>query len=223
MRPRIITIDGPAGAGKSSLAKEIAKRFGYTHLDSGALYRAIGVAAKEAGIDLTKEEEVVELAKGLEIKLKENRVLLNGREITDKIRTPEAGNLASQVAQHKEIREIVVKTLRKLAQGKEIVIDGRDAGSYIFPEAELKIYLTASPEERAKRRFRELLEKGFKVSYEKVLKEVIERDKKDANREFAPLAVPEGATIIDSTGKTFQEVLEEVRKLIEGEKTSKTY
>jgi len=223
MRPRIITIDGPAGAGKSSLAKEIAKRFGYTHLDSGALYRTIGVAAKEAGVNLADEKAVVELAKKLKIELKENRVFLNGKEITEKIRTPEAGTLASQVAQHREVREVVVKILRKLAEGKEVVIDGRDAGSYIFPEAELKIYLTASPEERAERRYRELLQKGFKVSYKEVLKEVIERDRKDASREFAPLTIPEGAVVIDSSGKSLEEVLKEVKELIEGKKTSKTY
>ena len=223
MRPRIITIDGPAGAGKSSLAKEIAKRFGYTHLDSGALYRTIGVAAKEAGVNLADEKAVVELAKKLKIELKENRVFLNGKEITEKIRTPEAGTLASQVAQHREVREVVVKILRKLAEGKEVVIDGRDAGSYIFPEAELKIYLTASPEERAERRYRELLQKGFRVSYKEVLKEVIERDRKDASREFAPLTIPEGAVVIDSSGKSLEEVLKEVKELIEGKKTSKTY
>jgi len=223
MRPRIITIDGPAGAGKSSLAKEIAKRFGYTHLDSGALYRTLGVAAKEAGVNLADEKAVVELAKKLKIELKENRVFVNGKEITEKIRTPEAGTLASQVAQHREVREVVVKILRKLAEGKEVVIDGRDAGSYIFPEAELKIYLTASPEERAERRYRELLQKGFKVSYKEVLKEVIERDRKDASREFAPLTIPEGAVVIDSSGKSLEEVLKEVKELIEGKKTSKTY
>ena len=219
MRPRIITIDGPAGAGKSSLAKEIAKRFGYTHLDSGALYRAIGVAAKEAGIDLTDERAVVELAKKLKIELKENRVFLNGKEITEKIRAPEAGTLASQVAQHREVREVVVKILRELAQGKEVVIDGRDAGSYIFPEAELKIYLTASPEERAKRRHKELTQKGFKIPYEKVLREVIERDKKDASRKFAPLVIPEGAVVIDSTGIGLEELLIKVEELIKGAKT----
>ena len=215
LNPRIITIDGPAGAGKSTLAKEIAKRFGYTHLDSGALYRAIGYATKEAGIDPADEEKVVKLAKTLKIELKGDRVLLNGTDITEKIRTPEGGILASQVAQHKEVREVVVKILRELANGKKVVIDGRDAGTYIFPWAQLKIYLTASPEERARRRYEELLKKGYRVNYREILKEVIERDRKDASREFAPLTVPEGAVIIDSTGKSLEEVLKEVEKLID--------
>ncbi|RKQ64125.1 cytidylate kinase [Thermovibrio guaymasensis] len=215
INPRIITIDGPAGAGKSTLAKEISKRFGYTHLDSGAIYRAIGFASKEMGIDLNNEIEVLEIAKKLKIELKGSRVFVNGKDVTEEIRTPEGGVLASQVAQHREVREVVVKILRNLAQGKKVVIDGRDAGTYIFPEAQLKIYLTASPEERAKRRYRELVEKGFKVSYEQVLKEVVERDKKDKSRKFAPLTVPKGAVIIDSTGKSLEQVLNEVKKLID--------
>lgn len=211
---RIITIDGPAGAGKSTIAKEIAKRFGFTHLDSGAIYRAIGVACKEVGINLEDEKAVLGVAQKFQIELKGDRVLLDGEDITEKIRTPEGGFLASKVAQFKEVREIVVKTLRKIAKGKRVVTDGRDAGTYIFPEADLKIYLTASPEERARRRYEELIKKGFNVSYEEILKEVIERDERDKNRKFAPLVIPEGAVIIDTTGKTIEDVLSEVSQLI---------
>ncbi len=216
INPRIITIDGPAGAGKSTLAKEIAKRFGYVHLDSGALYRAIGYGCKLAGVNLKNREAVLKVAENLKIELlPDGRVLLNGKDVTEKIRTPEGGLLASQVAQFPEVREIVVKLLRKIAEGKKIVIDGRDAGTYIFPNAELKIYLTASPEERARRRYEELKKKGFNVSYEQVLKEVIERDRQDENRPFAPLRVPERAFVIDTTGKSLKEVLSEVEKLID--------
>ncbi|GAB6077146.1 (d)CMP kinase [Desulfurobacterium crinifex] len=211
---RIITIDGPAGAGKSTIAKEIAKRFGFTHLDSGAIYRAIGVACKEVGTNLEDEKAVLGVAQKLQIELKEGRVLLDGEDITEKIRTPEGGFLASKVAQFKEVREIVVKILREIAKGKRVVTDGRDAGTYIFPEADLKIYLTASPEERARRRYEELIKKGFDVSYEEILKEVIERDERDKNRKFAPLVIPEGAVIIDTTGKTIEDVLSEVSQLI---------
>ena len=211
---RIITIDGPAGAGKSTIAKEIAKRFGFTHLDSGAIYRTIGVVCKEAGVNLEDEKAVLGVAKKLQIELKGDRVLLAGEDITEKIRTPEGGFLASKVAQFKEVREIVVKILRDIAIGKRVVIDGRDAGTYIFPEADLKIYLTASPEERAKRRYEELIKKGFDVSYEEILKEVIERDERDKKRKFAPLVIPEGAVIIDTTGKTIEDVLSEVSQLI---------
>jgi len=216
INPKIITIDGPAGAGKSTLAKEIAKRFGYLHLDSGALYRAIGYGCKLAGVDLKNREAVLKVAENLKVELlPDGRVLLNGKDVTAKIRTPEGGLLASQVAQFPEVREIVVKLLRKMAEGKKIVIDGRDAGTYIFPNAELKIYLTASPEERARRRYEELKKKGYSVTYEEVLKEVIERDRQDENRPFAPLRVPDGAVVIDTTGKTLEEVLSEVEKLID--------
>ena len=211
---RIITIDGPAGAGKSTIAKEIAKRFGFTHLDSGAIYRTIGVVCKEAGVNLEDEKAVLGVAKKLQIELKGDRVLLAGEDITEKIRTPEGGFLASKVAQFKEVREIVVKILREIARGKRVITDGRDAGTYIFPEADLKIYLTASPEERAKRRYEELIKKGFDVSYEEILKEVIERDERDKKRKFAPLVIPEGAVIIDTTGKTIEDVLSEVSQLI---------
>ncbi|RUM89173.1 MAG: (d)CMP kinase [Thermovibrio sp.] len=215
-RPRIITIDGPAGAGKSTVAREIARRFGYLHLDSGALYRAIGYACKERGVNLNDGEAVLKVARSLSVELlPEGRVLLNGEDVTERIRTPEGGALAARVAQYPEVREIVVELLRKMARGKRVVIDGRDAGSYIFPDADLKIYLTASPEERARRRYEELLKKGFKVSYEKVLKEVLERDRMDESRKFAPLKVPEGAVTIDTTGKSLEEVISEISKLID--------
>ena len=213
-RPKIITIDGPAGAGKSTVAKKVAELFGYFHLDSGAIYRAIGYACKEKGVNLKDEKSVLKVAKGLSIQLKGDRVYLNGVDVTNKIRTPQGGVLASQVAQFPSVRELVVKLLREMAEGKEVVIDGRDAGSYIFPDAPLKIYLTAAPEERARRRFKELKKKGFNVSYQEILKEIIERDEKDRNRSFAPLTVPEGAVVIDTTGKSLEQVLFEVEKLI---------
>ena len=213
--PSIITIDGPAGAGKSSVAKEIARKFGYLHLDSGAVYRAIGVACKEKGVNLNDENAVVKCAAGLDVMLEgDGRVFVGGEDFTGKVRTLEAGRLASKVARFKQVREIVVNILRKLAKGKRIVIDGRDAGSYIFPDADLKIYLTASVEERADRRYKELLKKGEKVSYAKVLKEVIERDESDRKREFAPLIIPEGAVVVDTTGKSFDEVMEIIERLI---------
>ncbi|ADU97153.1 cytidylate kinase [Thermovibrio ammonificans HB-1] len=215
--PTIITIDGPAGAGKSTLAKEIAKKFGYLHLDSGALYRTIGYACVQRGVDLSDEKKVLNVARSISVELQNGKVLLNGEDVTRQIRTPEAGKWASQVAQYPEVREVVVQILRKLARGKKVVVDGRDAGSYIFPEAQLKIYLTASSQERAKRRLEELKRKGFNLSYEEVLKEIVERDRKDENRPFAPLKVPEGAVIIDSTGKTLEEVLQEVEKLIKND------
>jgi len=215
-KPTIITIDGPAGAGKSTVAREIAKRFGYVHLDSGAIYRAIGYACSLRGADLDNVKEVMAVAESIEVKLTEKgNVILNDKDVTEEIRKPEGGYLASRVARFKEVREVVVKLLRKMAEGKRVVVDGRDAGSYIFPEADLKIYLTATPEERAKRRYSELKKRGFNVSYQEVLKEVVERDERDKNRPFAPLTVPEGAYVIDTTGKSLEKVLSEISRLIE--------
>lgn len=215
LKPKIITIDGPAGAGKSTLAKEIAKRFGYFYLDSGALYRAIGYACKQEGVDLENQEEVLNCAKKLNLKLQDGRVLLNGIDISSEIRTPEAGLLASKVAKYPKVRELIIKLLRKGAQGKKVVIDGRDAGTYIFPEAQLKIFLTASPEERARRRYKELINRGFKVSYDQILKEINERDELDKRRKTAPLKVPEGALVIDTTNKIIEDVIKELLPLID--------
>jgi len=215
LKPKIITIDGPAGAGKSTLAKEIAERFGYFYLDSGALYRAIGYACKQEGVDLENQEEVLNCAKKLNLKLQDGRVLLNGIDISSEIRTPEAGLLASKVAKYPKVRELIIKLLRKGAQGKKVVIDGRDAGTYIFPEAQLKIFLTASPEERARRRYKELINRGFKVSYDQILKEINERDELDKRRKTAPLKVPEGALVIDTTNKIIEDVIKELLPLID--------
>jgi len=209
----VITIDGPAGSGKSTLAKALSKELGFTHIDSGAIYRAIGVACSLMGINLEDEGAVLKAASSLNVEMKGERVIVNGDDLTERIREPEAGLLASKVARFKGIRDIVVRIVREISKGKRIVIDGRDAGSYIFPDAELKVFLTASPQERAKRRFEELKRKGFNVSYEDILREVMERDRSDRTRKFAPLVVPEGAVVIDTTDKSFNEVLEEVKGL----------
>ncbi|WP_297445768.1 (d)CMP kinase [Desulfurobacterium sp.] len=215
MEVKKITIDGPAGAGKSTIAKILAKKLGFLHLDSGAVYRAIGVAAKKSGIDLDSEEAVSLFLKRISVEIKDDgRVFLNGLDLTEEIRKPEGGVLASKVARFPEVRKKVIEVLRKAAEGRKVVTDGRDAGTNIFPDAELKIFLTASPEERAKRRYEELKEKGFNVTFEQVLKEVRERDYQDKNREVAPLTVPEGAYVIDTTGKTVEAVVREIEELL---------
>lgn len=215
MEVKKITIDGPAGAGKSTIAKILAKKLGFLHLDSGAVYRAIGVAAKKSGIDLDSEEAVSLFLKRIFVEIKDDgRVFLNGLDLTEEIRKPEGGVLASKVARFPEVRKKVIEVLRKAAEGRKVVTDGRDAGTNIFPDAELKIFLTASPEERAKRRYEELKEKGFNVTFEQVLKEVRERDYQDKNREVAPLTVPEGAYVIDTTGKTVEAVVREIEELL---------
>ncbi len=210
-----ITIDGPAGAGKSTIAKLLAEKLGFLHLDSGAVYRAIGVAAKKAGIDLDDGSAVSSFLKSLSVEIKNGgRVFVNNVDLTEEIRKPEGGILASKVARFPEVREKVIEVLRKAAEGRKVITDGRDAGTNIFPDADIKIFLTASPEERAKRRYKELKEKGYNVTFEQVLKEVKERDYQDKNRKVAPLTVPEGACVIDTTGKTVEEVVREIEDLI---------
>ncbi|WP_456397673.1 (d)CMP kinase [Desulfurobacterium sp.] len=210
-----ITIDGPAGAGKSTIAKLLAEKLGFLHLDSGAVYRAIGVATKRAGIDLDNEKAVSSFLKSLSIKIGDDgRVFVNNVDLTEEIRKPDGGNLASRVARFPDVRKKVIEILRKTAEGKRVITDGRDAGTNIFPDADIKIFLTASPEERAKRRYKQLKEKDYNVTFEQVMKEVIERDYQDKNREVAPLTVPEGAYVIDTTGKTVETVVREIEKLL---------
>ncbi|WP_457567414.1 (d)CMP kinase [Desulfurobacterium sp.] len=216
MEIKKITIDGPAGAGKSTIAKVLAKKFGFLHLDSGAVYRAIGVAAQEAGVNLDDEKEIASFVRTLQIKLEDDgKIFVNGKNFTDRIRTPEGGILASKVARFSDVRKKVVEVLRETAKGRKVITDGRDAGTNIFPDAELKIFLTASAHERARRRYEELKSKGFDVSFEQVLKEVLDRDYQDKNRKVAPLVVPPDAVVIDTTGKTVDQVVGEIEMLLE--------
>jgi cytidylate kinase len=210
----VVTVDGPAGAGKSTIAKKFVEEFGFVHLDSGAVYRTIGILCKEKGVNPEDESSVVRLLESVEIEVKSEGVFVNGENYEGKIRTLEGGRLASVVAKHPKVRERVVKILRKSAVGKRVVVDGRDAGTNIFPDAQVKIFLTASSEERARRRYQELKNRGEKVSYEEVLEEVKRRDREDTNRKVAPLRIPEGAVKIDTSEKSIEQVWEEVKNLV---------
>jgi len=214
MEIRKITIDGPAGAGKSTVAKILARKLGFLHLDSGAVYRAIGYAAKKGGVNLDDEVAITEFLKKITVDIDKGKVFLNGEDITEEIRTPEGGSLASKVARFLSVRKEVIEILRKIASNKKVITDGRDAGTNIFPDAQVKVFLTASPEERAKRRYKELKSKGFNIKYEDILNEIIERDNQDKNRKVAPLTVPEGAIVIDTTGKTVDEVVSLIEKIV---------
>lgn len=202
-RKLVIAIDGPAGAGKSTVAKELAKRLGYTYMDTGAMYRAFAWRVMEEAADLNDEEKLRRILKETRIELAEQdghlRVFLDGIDVTDKIRTPELSQMASKVSSLKMVRERMVELQRAIGDEGGVVAEGRDIGTVVFPQAEVKIYLDASSQERAGRRFDELKRQGRQVTLEETLQEMDERDQRDKERAVAPLRKAEGATVIDST------------------------
>lgn len=208
----VITIDGPAGAGKSTVAKAVAKALGFTYLDTGAMYRAFTLLALKKGIDLNDDGSLRELInqEDISIELEDGKVSLNGEDVSSDIRSAIVTNNVSIVAKAPSVREIMTKWQREIASKGGVVLDGRDIGSVVFPEALVKIFLTASVEERCKRRLLELKEKGVNIEYEELLQKIVERDKIDSERDIAPLKVPEGAYILDSTGLSIDEVVQEI-------------
>lgn len=217
-----IAIDGPAGAGKSSISKKVAKKLGYVYIDTGAMYRTVGLKAVRCGIETTDSEGVGSILADLDIDIRhegvEQYIYLDGENVSDKIRTPEISMAASNVSAIPAVRVAMVDMQRKLAQNHDVVMDGRDIGSFVLPDAEIKIFLTASVEARAKRRFNELIEKGEKVDFEDVKAEMIQRDKNDSTRAVSPLVVADGATVIDTSLLSFDEsvntVIEHIRSKI---------
>lgn len=207
---RIITIDGPSGSGKGTIAGLLAKRLGWRILDSGALYRLVGEAAREAGVDFNNKEEVTEIAKKLDASFEGDRVLLGERDVTTVIRSENAGNNASKVAAIPSVRDALLQWQRGYACEPGLVADGRDMGTVVFPEAQLKIFLDASPEERAKRRYKQLIEKGLPANLAGLTAEIRERDERDRSRRVAPLRPAEDAIIIDSTNLGIDAVLAEI-------------
>lgn len=210
----IIAIDGPSGAGKSTVSQRVAKKLGYLYLDTGAMYRACALNAVQLGMDLDDLSCAEKLAKNLEIELmKKNdqlKVLLNRKDVSKEIRTPEMGMKASKISRHLPVREKLWELQRKMAEKGGIVAEGRDMATVVFPDADFKFYLTASPEVRAKRRYQELLEKGHKVNFEEILKEVLNRDEQDSKRELAPLKKAEEAIEIDTSGLDIDQVVEKI-------------
>jgi len=208
----IITIDGPAGAGKSTLAKALARRLGWTYLDTGAMYRAIALAVDEAGADVADEPAVAEVLENLDLEVVPNqdqtRVFLNGREVTATIRQPQISALASAASALSVVRRAMVEYQRRLGASGRLVAEGRDMGTVVFPRALVKFFLHASPEERARRRFKELQEKGERAGPEEVAEDMARRDQADSTRTLAPLRLAEGAIIIDSSRLSIAEVLD---------------
>lgn len=213
-----IAIDGPSGSGKSTLAKAIAKELGIIYVDTGALYRTVGYYVYQSGKDPHSAEQVESLLSQINIDLKyENgtqRVILNGEDLGDKIRMPEMSMYASAVSAIPAVRAFLLEMQKSLARENSVVMDGRDIGTVIIPDADIKIFLTASNETRAKRRTLELLEKGVDARYEDVLFDMIERDKNDKNRDIAPAVPASDAIIFDNSVMTVEESLKEIVRLV---------
>lgn len=217
----IIAIDGPSGAGKSTVGKALARRLGYLYIDTGAMYRAVALTIKRSGIALEDAQALEGLLSSLHLAFgnhEENRLYCNGEDITQAIRTPEISRLASDISQMRVVREAMVRMQREMGERGGVVLEGRDIGTVVFPNADLKFYLDADPEERGRRRYRELLEKGIPVEFQKTLQEVIERDQNDMNRSLSPLKRAEDAILIDSTHRSVDEIVNEMCRIIDGKR-----
>ncbi|HOC76891.1 MAG TPA: (d)CMP kinase [Deltaproteobacteria bacterium] len=210
MKHAIITIDGPAGSGKSTVAREVASRLGFTFLDTGALYRAAAIAVHEAGVDVRDDPACGAAVHQARIDLSGGRVSLNDRDVTEEIRSPRISDLASTIAVHPSVRRELLGIQRSFSQRAPVVVEGRDTGSVVFPHADLKIYLDAAPAERARRRHAELATKGADTAVGVVLTELVTRDRRDGSRSVSPLVIPEHAVVVDTTHLSFGEVVEKV-------------
>lgn len=214
-----VAIDGPAGAGKSTIARAAASELGFIYVDTGALYRSIGLNALRSGIDLADTKAIEDSLHDLKVELAFDAqgaqiVLLNGEDVSSLIRTPEVSMSASKVSAVPAVRAFLLDLQRNMAKTQSVIMDGRDIGTVVLPDAEVKIFLTASPEIRAKRRYDELLEKGQDVKYEDVLADVIERDYNDSHREIAPLKPAEDSKLADTSGLTLEESISLIINII---------
>jgi cytidylate kinase len=214
-----IAIDGPAGAGKSTVAQKVAARLEYIYIDTGSMYRALAWAVLHNDVPVNNEQAVSELLQNNTIELQRThdgqRVLWNGRDITCEIRTPEVSQYASIVASYGSVRQQMLVLQRKMAEQGNVVMDGRDIGTHVLPDAEVKIFLTASIRERAERRLKELLAKGHETDLASLESEIAERDKRDMEREVAPLRQAEDAVLLDTTGLSIDQVVDRILQICE--------
>ncbi len=209
-----VAIDGPAGAGKSSVARATARALGYRYLDTGAMYRAIALAAIEAGADVGEEAALARLIDALDLDVTEDHVLLNGRDVVGRIRDADVTDAAARIAQHQVVRDALVELQRRLASGEDVVMEGRDIGSEVLPDAEVKIYLTASLPERARRRCRQLGLPEGDDTCRTLQEDIARRDERDRNREVSPLLQAPDAIVIDTTQIDFPDVIQRVVELV---------
>ncbi|NEX01082.1 MULTISPECIES: (d)CMP kinase [Pseudobutyrivibrio] len=206
-----VAIDGPAGAGKSTIAKAIAAKMGYVYVDTGAMYRAMALYFLRAGIASNDEEKISSVVDDISVSIKyedgAQHVILNGEDVTGLIRTEEVGNMASASSVYAPVRSKLVALQQELAKTTDVIMDGRDIGTVVLPNADVKIFLTASVECRAKRRFDELVAKGMEADFDKIAKDIEERDYRDSHREISPLKQAEDAILVDSSDMTIDEVV----------------
>jgi len=220
-RDTIVTIDGPTGAGKSTVGKLLAERIGYTYLDTGAMYRVVALETKRSGIDPEAETALADLCSRIDISFKREsgmRVYSSGRDVTEEIRTPEISMLASRVSAKACVREALVRMQQACGRQGKIVADGRDAGTVIFPAARFKFFLDAAPDVRSQRRYKELIDKNLKVDYSDVHREMLQRDQDDSSRSIAPLKPAADAVIINTTRMTIEDVVQELVQAIDAQR-----
>jgi len=215
----VITIDGPSGAGKGTVASILAKKQGWHLLDSGAIYRVLAVATQHHKLSIDDEEALIPVAAHLDVQFDvtsqgSSKVILEGEDVTDAIRTEEIGNIASKVAAFPRVREALLRRQRAFKVAPGLVADGRDMGTVVFQDAPTKIFLTASAEERAQRRYQQLKQKGFDVKIGRLLDDIRQRDERDRNRKVAPLVPAEGALVIDSTELSIENVVDEITSFL---------
>ncbi|ORU92594.1 MAG: cytidylate kinase [Cycloclasticus sp. symbiont of Poecilosclerida sp. N] len=211
----VLTIDGPSGSGKGSISKRISEKLGWHYLDSGAIYRALGVAAIKNDIDISNEFEIAALIRRIDIEFKQSAsgawaAYLDGEQVQKKLQTEEVGNTASKIAIFPMVRRGLLAKQQGFQKAPGLVADGRDMGSVVFFNARHKVYLTASAEERGKRRYKQLIEKGISANLHNVIEDIEQRDERDKNRSASPLTVPDGAIYIDSSSSTIDEVVQQV-------------
>jgi CMP/dCMP kinase len=217
----IITIDGPAGAGKSSVARALARRLGFAFLDTGAMYRAVALAGKRKGLDWDQSGDLADLANRIDLNLEDDRIFLDGEDVSEEIRTSAVTAVTRYAADNQQVRRHLVDLQRAAAAGKNIVTEGRDQGTLAFPNAECKIFLTASPQERAQRRLRDLTAKGEPVGIEQVLAAQARRDKEDSSRALGPLVPAPDAIPISTDGLSLDQVVDKLEKIVRQKKDQK--